>query len=225
MRGKKQKKANPEKARTKRSKSFWKQIQRFIIASILGGIVLVLPISLLYISVRFIWLQAQKITRPIKNLIEINDNIAGWVVDIAALGVILVAFFLLGVFVQTKAGKEFWNYIDRWLDKLPLYSVIRDTITQFFGKNDKMPFSEVVEVDVFNTGTSMIGFLSDELEDGRYSVFVPTGPNPTNGFIFLVENKQITHTEIRPEEAMRIVVGVGTGASALFSRVKDKKRV
>lgn len=223
MSARKQKKTRTAKAEAKGGKSFIKQIQRFIIASIVGGIVLILPISLVYFSIRFIWLQAQKITRPIKNLIEIDDNVAAWVVDIAALGAILIAFFLLGVFVQTKAGKEFWNYIDRWLDKIPLYSVIRDTISQFFGKSDKMPFSEVVEVDVFNTGTSMIGFLSDQMEDGRYSVFVPTGPNPTNGFIFLVEKNQITLTEIRPEEAMRIVVGVGTGASDLFSRVKSKK--
>ena len=69
----------------------------------------------------------------------------------------------------------------------------------------------------------MIGFLSDQMEDGRYSVFVPTGPNPTNGFIFLVDKNQLTLTEIRPEEAMRIVVGVGTGASEFFSRVKTKR--
>lgn len=222
MSAKTRKKDKTTQRKPKGSKSFIKQLQRFIIASIVGGIVLILPISLLYASIRFIWLQAQKITRPIKSLIEIDDNIAAWVVDIAALGTILIAFFILGVFVQTKAGKEFWNYIDRLLDKIPFYSIIRDTIRQFFGKSEKMPFSEVVEVDVFNTGTRMIGFLSDQMEDGRYSVFVPTGPNPTNGFIFLVEKNQLTLTEIRPEEAMRIVVGVGTGASELFSRVKSK---
>lgn len=222
MSAKTRKKDKTTQRKPKGSKSFIKQLQRFIIASIVGGIVLILPISLLYASIRFIWLQAQKITRPIKSLIEIDDNIAAWVVDIAALGTILIAFFILGVFVQTKAGKEFWNYIDRLLDKIPFYSIIRDTIRQFFGKSEKMPFSEVVEVDVFNTGTRMIGFLSDQIEDGRYSVFVPTGPNPTNGFIFLVEKNQLTLTEIRPEEAMRIVVGVGTGASELFSRVKSK---
>lgn len=210
---------SPTPVKKKGHKSFYKQVQRFIIASIVGGIVLVLPITLLYAGVRFIWLQAQRITKPIKQLVEIDDDIAAWIVDIAALGAILVAFFLLGVFVQTKAGKEFWNYIDRLLVKIPLYTVTRDTIRQFFGKGEKMPFTEVVEVDVFNTGTRMIGFISDQMEDGRYSVFVPTGPNPTNGFIFLIDKSQLTLSEVRPEEAMRIVVGVGMGASELFSRV------
>lgn len=204
----------------KANKPFFHQIQRFVIASIVGGIAVVLPITLLYAGIRFIWLQAQKITGPIKQIIDINDNVAAWVVDIAVLGAILIAFFLLGVFVQTNVGKEFWNYIDRLLDKIPLYGIIRDTIRQFFGTGDKMPFSEVVEVDVFNTGTRMIGFISDQMEDGRYSVFVPTGPNPTNGFIFILDKNQLTKSDVRPEEAMRIVVGVGTGASDLFSRIK-----
>lgn len=214
--------AEAPNAKSENHRTFLQQLKRFIMTSILGGIVLVLPISLLYVSARFIWVQAQRITRPIKNLIQINDDVAVWVVDISTLGAILVAFFLLGAFVQTKAGKAFWNYIDGLLDKLPLYSVIRDTIRQFFGKSDKMPFSEVVEVDVFNTGTRMIGFLSDQMEDGRYSVFVPTGPNPTNGFIFLVEKNQLMLTEIRPEEAMRVVVGVGTGAAELFNRNRNR---
>ena len=83
-----------------------------------------------------------------------------------------------------------------------------------------MPFSEVVEVDIFNNGTRMIGFISDEMSDGRYSVFVPTGPNPTNGFIFLVDKAQLHFVDVAPEEAMRTVVGVGTGAKEHFSRSK-----
>lgn len=223
MSANKKKKAKETESKPKEGRTFLIQVRRFVVASVVGGIVLILPISLLYVSVRFLWFQAQRITRPIKNIIQVDDDIAAWIVDIATLGAILVAFFLLGVFVQTRVGKEFWKYIDRLLEKIPTYGIIRDTIAQFFGKSDKMPFSEVVEVDIFNTGTRMIGFISDQMEDGRYAVFVPTGPNPTNGFIFLVEKNQLILTEIRPEEAMRIVVGVGTGASGFFSRVKAKK--
>ena len=102
--------------------------------------------------------------------------------------------------------------------------LLRDTVQQFLGNTDKMPFKEVVEVDVFNSGTKMIGFVSDKFSDGRYSIFVPTGPNPTNGFIFLVEESQLVFSNIRPEEAMRVVVGVGTGASTLFSQSLSAKQ-
>ncbi len=201
------------------NKSFFKHIRRFIIASIVGGIVLVLPLTLVYAATRFLWVQAQRITAPIKQLIDLNSDLAAWVVDLTALGIMLTILFILGIFVQTNMGKEFWNYFDQQiLSKIPLYTVLRDTVQQFLGNTDKMPFSEVVEVDVFNSGTKMIGFVSDKFSDGRYSIFVPTGPNPTNGFIFLVEESQLVFSNIRPEEAMRVVVGVGTGASHLFSQ-------
>lgn len=203
----------------KANKSFFKHIRRFIIASIVGGLVLILPLTLVYAAIRFMWVQAQRITEPIKQLINLTGDLATWVVDLTALGVMVAILFILGIFVQTNFGKEFWNYFDRQvLSKIPLYTVLRDTVQQFLGNTDKMPFSEVVEVDVFNSGTKMIGFVSDKFSDGRYSIFVPTGPNPTNGFIFLVEESQLVFSNIRPEEAMRVVVGVGTGASHLFSQ-------
>jgi uncharacterized membrane protein len=153
--------------------------------------------------------------------VEISDEIAGWVVDLTAFGVMLFAFFLLGLFIQTNFGKELWAFIEnQLLSKVPLYTVLRDTVRQFFGKADKMPFTQVIEVDVFSNGTRMIGFISEEMPDGRYSVFVPTGPNPTNGFIFLVNRDQLRFVDMRPEEAMRTVVGVGTGAGDYFSLAK-----
>ncbi len=221
--GAKKERLKRKKQRKKPRRTFLARIKGYIITTILGGIVVILPITLSYIAIRFLWNQAQNFTGPVKQLINVStdDSWAAWVVDLTALGVMLSAFFLLGLFVETNFGKEFWNNLDKHLlSKLPLYTVLRDTVRQFLGNTDKMPFSEVVEVDVYNNGTRMIGFVSDRLKDGRYSIFVPTGPNPTNGFIFLVEPQQVEFSKVKPEEAMRIVVGVGTGAGELFKKSK-----
>jgi len=213
-------KSNKRK-RVKKHRSLPQQIRHYIITTILGGLVVVLPITLLIAALRFLWQQIQRITAPIKSLVELSDDIAAWVVDITAFGAMLFAFFLLGLFVQTNFGKQLLSFIENQLfSKVPLYTLLRDTVRQFLGNNEKMPFSEVVEVDVFNNGTRMIGFVSDEMSDGRYSVFVPTGPNPTNGFIFLVDKAQLNFVDVGPEEAMRTVVGVGTGAKEHFSHGK-----
>ena len=212
-----------KKRRRKQRKTLLARIRGYILTTILGGIVVILPITLSYIAIRFLWNQTQNFTGPVKKLIDVttDDSWASWVVDLTAVGIMLSAFFLLGLFVETNFGKEFWNNLDKHLlSKLPLYTVLRDTVRQFLGNTDKMPFSEVVEVDVYNNGTRMIGFVSDRLQDGRYSIFVPTGPNPTNGFIFLVEPHQVEFSKVKPEEAMRIVVGVGTGAGELFKKPK-----
>jgi uncharacterized membrane protein len=70
----------------------------------------------------------------------------------------------------------------------------------------------------------MIGFISAETNEGggMYSVFVPTGPNPTNGFIFLMEKEQVTFLDIKSEEAMRMIIGVGTGSEKLLANILSK---
>ena len=96
-----------------------------------------------------------------------------------------------------------------------MYGTIKETVQQFTGAK-RMPFSQVVLVDVFSNETRMLGFVTDEHGGDRYTIFVPTGPNPTNGFIFNVSKEQLEFLDIKPDEAMRTIIGVGTGASTLF---------
>jgi len=73
--------------------------------------------------------------------------------------------------------------------------------------------------------TKMTGFVTNELPNGLYTVFVPTAPNPTNGYIFHLRKDQLEFLDIKAEDAMRTVIGVGTGSEILFDapRIKDFK--
>ena len=118
--------------------------------------------------------------------------------------------------MQTRFGNQLVSYLEnRLLTRLPFYTLIRDTVQQLFG-NKETPFKRVVLVNVFNSDTLMTGFITAEMED-YLTVFVPTGPNPTNGFIFHVRQDQVQSVDIKPEEAMRTIIGVGTGSGILFN--------
>ena len=54
------------------------------------------------------------------------------------------------------------------------------------------------------------------------TVFVPTGPNPTSGFIYHLPNKYIHKVDVRVEDAMRSVISCGTGSSALIQKKLNK---
>jgi uncharacterized membrane protein len=200
------------------------KIKQFVNTTLLGGLTVVLPFTLLIVVIRFLFNLILSLITPIKNLLPFSDGVKGWLIDISALGGIILIFFLIGLVVRTSLGKELWNYFEKkFLLHLPFYSILRDTVQQFFGQG-KVPFSKVVAVDVFNTGTKMIGFISAETNEGggMYSVFVPTGPNPTNGFIFLMEKEQVTFLDIKSEEAMRMIIGVGTGSEKLLANILSK---
>lgn len=59
----------------------------------------------------------------------------------------------------------------------------------------------------------MTGFVTDELPNGKLTIFVPTGPNPTNGFIFHVDEDQVEYLDTNTEDAMRSIIGVGVGSA------------
>jgi len=57
----------------------------------------------------------------------------------------------------------------------------------------------------------MTGFTTDEYPDGRYSVFVPTGPNPTTGFISPELSESVHTGNVSVEEAIRSMISCSAG--------------
>jgi len=98
--------------------------------------------------------------------------------------------------------------------KIPGYKIARDTVMQFFGGN-KSFFSEVVLVDIFNSGTLMTGFITDD--HGEFiTVFVPTGPNPTSGNIYHVERHKVKRTTAAIDNGMKSIISCGAGSKEIF---------
>jgi uncharacterized membrane protein len=63
----------------------------------------------------------------------------------------------------------------------------------------------------------MTGFVTDENEK-MYTVFTPTAPNPTNGFVFHVPKDKVIHVDARAEEAIRTVVALGVGSLVMIEK-------
>jgi len=195
-----------------------RRLQRFFLTTLLGGVVVILPITLFIFIVRWMVKFASSIVSPMRRLFPFAESIPGWVMDLISLSLVIILFFFIGLVVKTRSGNHvFRRFEEDWLLQLPFYATLRDTVRQFFGAK-KAPFSQVVLVDAFGSGVLMTGFVSDDnLEDSFITIFVPTGPNPTNGFVFHAKKEQLVYLDAKPEEAMRTIIGVGTGsASALF---------
>lgn len=205
-----------------------RKLQRFFLTTLIGGIVVVLPISIFFLLIRFVFRVIADLLTPISLLFDFPPGVQQWLVDLLSFGVVIGSFFLIGLLVRTGFGKRSLNFIEETLLKqLPLYMVLRDTVQQFAGQK-RMPFSRVVLVDAFGSGALMTGFVAEELGDDMYTIFVPTAPNPTNGFVFHMPGSRLKFLDIRPEDAMRTVIGLGIGSSNLFQTgnprvVRNKK--
>lgn len=203
----------------RRIKYFMARVRRFVVTTFVGGFLVVLPVTIFVIIVGMAVNFIVNLLTPIKSILGMEDASAQGLVNLLAFAIVMTLFFFIGLFVSTDEGRDFFNYIEEnFLMQLPMYASIKETTNQFLGRK-KMPFEEVVSVDVFGNSTRMIGFITDEAAEGELlTVFVPTGPNPTNGFIFCVRENQVQRLNVKTDQAMRMVIGVGTGAGKLFTQ-------
>lgn len=192
-----------------------KRITSFLRTTLFGGIVVVLPLTIFILLAKLVFDFLRSIIAPISSLIKLPFITNELLTDLITL-VMIIAFFLVGLFVRTRLGKGIVSLVEGELfSRLPFYGTIKETVLQFTGAK-KMPFSQVVIVEPYGNSTKMFGFVADEHENGKYTIFVPTAPNPTNGFIFYMESSQVQLVDIRPEDAIRMIIAIGTGASKLI---------
>jgi uncharacterized membrane protein len=194
-----------------------KRLNHFVRTTLLGGAVVVLPVTIFILLAKLIFDTIRALIEPISSILPFRSISSDILLDLIALGLIIAFFFIMGLFVQTRLGQGLISLIEsELLHRLPFYGAIKETVLQFTGAK-RMPFSQVAVVRPYGPeGTKMFGFVADEHQNGMYTIFVPTAPNPTNGFIFYMEAKDVELVNVKPEDAIRMIIGIGTGASKLF---------
>jgi uncharacterized membrane protein len=188
----------------------------YIFRTLIDGSLLVLPLAIilfaLYLLFRFVF----NLLVPISAILSSGNAEPHWSVNIISLIVLLIFLFGVGLLTRNRSGKFYYTYFERnYLSHIPLYTTVKDTVQQFSGLK-KMPFSQVVLIDPFKTGVLMTGFVTEEVTEDIFTVFVPTAPNPTNGNIYHVPKECIRFLDVGTEKAMRTVVSMGTGSTCLF---------
>lgn len=198
---------------------FLQRVRSFFKTTFIGGLVALLPLSLIIILFRWIINIIEKYLGPLVNMITDTDSRIYTIgLYLTALFAIFMIFFLIGLIIKTRWGRFLNNRLEKkYLMKIPGYKIARDTVGQFFGKN-KSFFKEVVIVDLFNSGTLMTGFITDD-QGEIITVFVPTGPNPTSGNIYHVPKDNVLKTSTSVDAGMKSIISCGAGSSEIFANI------
>ncbi len=142
--------------------------------------------------------------------------------DIPGIGIIIssVIIFTTGFFLTNFAGRRLIKWGEGLLERIPLvrsiYSAVKQ-VTETILSSDSDTFSEVLLIEYprkgvwtlcFKTGESPQPF-DDIAEKKLITVFVPTTPNPTSGFILFVLCIEVTKLDIDVEDALKLVMSLG----------------
>jgi uncharacterized membrane protein len=207
------------------SRKDWRmnRLKIFIKTSLLGGLAVIMPAALLFLIFKWLFNWVTDIIQPLTNLVLARGQFQEFVADAIVFGVILAFCFGVGAAVKTKIGRYVQENLENHILKIaPGYPTIKSIVMQFIGKK-KSPFSSVALVRPFENDTLMTAFITDSHEDDRYTVFVPTGPNPTTGFIFHLKGKYIQRVNVPVEETIRSVISCGAGSTRLIQSLVGMK--
>ena len=196
-----------------------KKLKAFVTTTILGGIVVLLPGAILLFV--FNWLFGMVINgiRPITKTLTQQSDFGVVLATIIVLGVIIGGCFLLGLLIKTKLGKMLHKAIEKAiLHRFPRYTLLRETVEQLLG-GKKSPFSTVALAQIYGNDTLVTSFVTDEHENGMFTVFVPTGPNPTSGNIYHLEAKYVHVVDVSVESTMRSIISCGAGSTHLIEEL------
>ncbi|MBI3884886.1 MAG: DUF502 domain-containing protein [Opitutae bacterium] len=140
--------------------------------------------------------------------------------DLLATLVVIALVTLFGYISRYFLGKYFLGVAERAIQSVPginsVYNTVKQIVETFGGQNRNI-FSKVVLVEFPRPGVHAIGFLTNKAQGEaqarlgaeRWTVFVPTAPNPTSGFLLLLPRAEITELEMSVGDGMKMVISGG----------------
>jgi len=202
-----------------------KKFRTFVHTSLLGGVVVILPVAVTYLVFRWIFGVVTGLISPFVRMLgpvlEIETKIQTALAHVVVLAIIVTACFLVGVAVRTRLGGLVYRGLERRVLRVaPGYSIIKDTVAQLLG-NRRMPFSTVALIRL-GENLKVTGFVTEVHADGYQTVFVPTGPNPTSGFILHVPAGQVEIVKAPVEKVIRSIISCGVGSQAVLTAPRER---
>lgn len=199
------------------------KIKSFLRTTFFGGFLVVLPIIVLIFVLGWLYETLTDKIRPITTIFIETARFGELIASISAVVVILLLFFIVGLIVQTRLGKYLVHLLEeRVLKRIPLYRIIKETVIQLFG-GEKIIFKSVALIKPFGNETMITAFITDESSNGYTTVFVPSAPAPTGGYIYHIKNEFVIKIDYPIEQAMRTVLSLGAGSKEFINNINFDK--
>ena len=140
----------------------------------------------------------------------------------ALLGIILILFvlFITGFIASNFLGRYLLGLGDELLEHIPLVRSVYSTakqISETMFSNKGKSFRKVVLIRypqkdtwslAFQTSDTL-GELNAKVPGDMISVYVPTTPNPTSGFLLMVPPQDVIDLEMSVDEALKMIISLG----------------
>ncbi|WP_018138575.1 MULTISPECIES: DUF502 domain-containing protein [unclassified Thioalkalivibrio] len=190
-------------------------LRRYLIAGLLVWLPLIVTgfvIKLLVDLLDFTILLLPPAWRP--------EALLGFSIPGAGIVVAIVVVFVTGVIVANIVGRKLVSVGESIVHRIPLVSSIYGAVkkvTETVLTDGGQAFRKVVMIEYPRRGLWSVGFMTgvgygevqERTEREVITVFVPTTPNPTSGFVLLVPRDEAVELDMTVEDGLKFVMSMG----------------
>ena len=189
--------------------------------NLIAGLLVTVPAALTYMVLSFVITRVDKAMEPVivrvlgPQILKLMDE---W--HIPGMGFLFLAIFIIAVgFVGTNfIGKKVVALAERFLHKIPVVRVIYTSIKKVVDTvslTETPTFEKMVLITYPREPLKTLGIVCCDTPEGitngekMLNVFVPTSPNPTTGFLFMLPEKEAQPLKMSVEEGLKMIISFG----------------
>lgn len=190
-------------------------IRRYLIA----GLLVWIPIMVTLLVVRFVIQLLDSSMSLLPHRYQ-PDILLGW--HMPGLGVVISLLILLitGLIATNVIGHRLVSFAESLVHRIPLirsiYTSVKQVMHTLFTPGGQA-FRKVLLVEYPRTGLWSIAFqtgqvakaLTDIVGEEAVTLFIPTTPNPTSGFLLVVPKSQVVELDLSVDDALKMVISLG----------------
>ena len=188
-----------------------KKIKDFLKKYFITGLLVLIPLWATY------YVLAGLLTMIDGILGDIPSHVIGYRIPGMGIFTLIVLILAVGMMSANYFGTRLLRYSDELMQRVPIVRGIYTTVKQIMETFSlKHSFQGVGLVEYPRKGCYSLGFITSEMQGtnlGRsgtfVSVFVPTTPNPTAGFLLILPKEEVTYLDMTVDEGMKFIISLG----------------
>jgi len=216
-----------------KQKKWWTNLR----SNFLAGFVVFAPIS---ITIYLLWTFAEFVDARVLPLVPVVYKLEDYLpISLPGLGVVVFFFIVAGLGALTKGlfGRQLFRLGESFVDRMPvvrsIYNALKQIVETIFAQGGKDSFENVCMIEYPRKGIWALAFISTDtsgevLERSgsaqMMSVFLPTTPNPTSGFLLFLPAEDVVVLDMTVEDAAKLVISAGLVTPPWDAVVAEEER-
>src|SRR5919202_6010866 len=187
----------------------------------LTGLIVAGPLAItLYLTWWFIRL-VDGWVKPLVPTVYLPETYLPFSIPGFGLIVAFTALTLLGFLTANLVGRSLIGFGETALDRMPVVRGIYRGVKQIFEtvfKQDGHSFRRVGLIELPGEGLWSLCFITEPAQGAlaaalqgqeHLCVFVPCTPNPTTGYLVIMERSRVREIDLTPDEAFKLLISMG----------------